>query len=50
MHTIQPNQCIRILTIQIAVPDNAEPDAVADELSWLLSENGIYSDSSNILD
>jgi len=27
-----------------------EPDAVADELTWLLSENGTRSDSSNILD
>jgi hypothetical protein len=50
MHAIQSNQRIRILIIQIAVPDDAEPDAVADELSWLLSENGICSDSSNILD
>ena len=50
MHTIQPNQPIRILTIQIAILDDAEPDAVADELPWLLSENGICSDSSNILD
>ena len=50
MHTIQPNQCIRILTIQIAVLGETEPDAVADELTWLLSENGTRSDSSNILD
>ncbi len=50
MHAIQPKRRVRILTIQIAVPDEAEPDAVADELSWLLSENGICSDSSNILD
>ena len=50
MYTIQPNQRIRILTIQIAVPNEAEPDAVADELTWLLSENGTRSDSSNILD
>ena len=50
MYTIQPNQPVRILTIQIAVPNEAEPDAVADELTWLLSENGTRSDSSNILD
>lgn len=50
MHTIQPNQRLRILTIQIAVPNKAEPDAVADELTWLLSENGTRSESSNILD
>ena len=50
MYTIQPYQRIRILTIQIAVPNEAEPDTVADELTWLLSENGTRSDSSNILD
>ena len=50
MHTIQPNQPVRILTIQIAVPNEAEPDAFADELTWLLSENGTRSDNSNILD
>ena len=50
MYTIQPNQRIRILTIQIAVLGDAEPDAVADELTWLLSGNGTSSDSSNILD
>jgi len=50
MYTIQPNQRLRILTIQIAVPNEAEPDTVADELTWLLSENGTRSDSSNILD
>lgn len=41
MAAIQSKQRIRILTLQIAV---------ADELSWLLSENGIYSESSKILD
>ena len=50
MYTIQPNQRLRILTIQIAVPNEAEPDAVADELTWLLSENGTLAHSSNILD
>lgn len=50
MHAVQPKQHIRILTIQIAVPDEADPDAVADELTWLLSENGTCSDSSHILD
>lgn len=50
MYTIQPNQPVRILTIQIAVLGETEPDAVADELTWLLSENGTCSDSSNILD
>jgi hypothetical protein len=50
MHAVQPNQHVRILTIQIAVPDEADPDSVADEISELLSENGICSETSQILD
>jgi len=50
MHAVAPKQRIRILTIQIAVADEADPDSVADEISELLSENGICSDSSHILD
>ena len=50
MHAVAPKQRIRILTIQIAVADEADPDSVADEISELLSENGICSDSSQILD
>ena len=41
MHAVKPNQQVRILTIQIAV---------ADEMSALLSENGICSETSHILD
>ena len=50
MHAVAPKQRIRILTIQIAVADEADPDSVADEISELLSEYGICSDSSHILD
>lgn len=50
MHAVVPKQRIRILTIQIAVADESDPDSVADEISELLSENGICSDSSHILD
>ena len=50
MHAVAPKQRIRILTIQIAVADEADPDSVADEISELLSENGICSDISHILD
>ncbi len=50
MHAIKPNQQIRILTIQIAVAADADSDSVADEISELLSENGICSDGSHILD
>jgi hypothetical protein len=50
MHAIAPHQRVRILTIQIAVAEDADPDSVADEISELLSENGICSDDSHILD
>ena len=50
MHAVGPKQRIRILTIQIAVADEANPDSVADEISELLSENGICSEDSHILD
>jgi hypothetical protein len=50
MHAVKPNQRVRILTIQIAVAEDADPDSVADEFSELLSENGICSDASHILD
>jgi hypothetical protein len=50
MHTVAPHQRVRILTIQIAVAEDADPDSVADEMSALLSESGICSDDSHILD
>ena len=50
MHAVAPKQRIRILTIQIAVADEADPDSVADEISELLSENEICSEDSHILD
>jgi len=50
MHAVQPGQRVRILTIQLAVQDEADPDSVADEISELLSENGICCEDSAILD
>lgn len=50
MHAVHPGQRVRILTIQLAVPDNADPNSVADELSEMLSENGICCEASHILD
>lgn len=50
MHTVKPNQQVRILTIQIAVAADADPDSVADEMTELLSGNGICADASHILD
>jgi hypothetical protein len=34
----------------LAVPDDADPNSVADELSEMLSENGICCEASAILD
>ncbi len=50
MHAVQPGQRVRILTLQIAVADGADPNSVADEISELLSENGICAEGSHILD
>ncbi len=50
MHKVQPNQKVRLLAIEIAVPADAEPGLVYDEISALLSENGICNDDSHILD
>jgi hypothetical protein len=50
MHRVEPKQRVRILTLQIAVSDDADPSSVADELSELLSENGICAEGSHILD
>lgn len=50
MHAVTPNQRVRILTIQIAVADESDPDSVADEISEMLSEQGICCESSQILD
>ena len=50
MHAVRPGQRVRILTLQLAVPDEADPDSVADEISELLSENGICCAGGHILD
>ena len=50
MHKVQSNQAVRILQIEIAVPANAADAQARDEISALLSENGIANPESNILD
>ncbi len=50
MHQVQPNQKIRLLAIEIAVPADAELDSVFDEISALLTENGVCNNDSHILD
>ena len=49
MHKLQPNQKVRILTLQIAVPADADSSVVADELSELLT-GATADEASNILD
>ncbi len=50
MHAVQPGQRVRILTIQLAVPEDADPNSVVDELSEMLSENRICCEASAVLD
>jgi hypothetical protein len=49
MHKLQPNQKVRILTLQIAVPADEKPSVIADELSEMLT-GAIAEETSNILD
>ena len=48
-HSVQPGQKCRILTVQIAVPFDADPSAVADEISGMLT-GSIENPESCILD
>jgi len=50
MHKTQANQKVRILQLEIAVPDDAEDAKVRDEISALLTEAGIAALDSNLLD
>lgn len=49
MHKVDPNQEVRILTIQVAVPAAANPSDVADEFSEMLT-GATAEDESNVLD
>ncbi len=48
MHKVKSGQAVRILTICVAV--DAENEWVDDEMSALLSENGVCNEKSAILD
>ncbi len=50
MHKVKANQKVRIFQVEIAVPIESDKSEVSDEISTLLTENGIASDDSNILD
>lgn len=50
MHNVQDNQEYRIMTIEIAVAADADKAAVSDEISALLSENGVVNPDSTIQD
>lgn len=47
MHKVKPKQKVRIIQLEIAVPSDVD---CADEISALLSENGIANEDSDILD
>jgi hypothetical protein len=49
MHKVQPNQKVRVLTLQIAVSESAQPSRVADELSEMLT-GAIADRNSYVLD
>lgn len=50
MHKVENGQELKVITLQVAVPADAEPGAVADEISALMSECGTCNPDSNILD
>ncbi|MCL4296235.1 MAG: hypothetical protein KJ077_10925 [Anaerolineae bacterium] len=50
MHKVKPGQQVRILTLEVAVPADAEDGEVADQMSAYLSENGTDKPDSVILD
>lgn len=50
MHKVQPGQMVRIITLAVAVPADASEGHLADEISALLSENGVANPESLILD
>jgi hypothetical protein len=49
MHKIQGGQKVRILTLQVAVPANADPSQVADEFTEMLT-CATAEEDSNVLD
>ena len=50
MHKIKPDQEVRILQLEIAVPADAIDAEVRDEISALLTEAGIADLDGNLLD
>jgi hypothetical protein len=49
-HRVQAGQRVRIIGLEIAVPADADTGQLADEVSVLLSESGVDSAGSQILD
>lgn len=50
MHKVQPNQEVRIIAVEIAVPADAEEGEIADQISAYLTENGTALPESAVLD
>jgi len=50
MHTVKPGMKVEIRTVEIAVRADAQPGEADDEISALLTENGIANENSLIVD
>lgn len=48
MHKVQPNQKVKLIVIELAVPADAPDGEVNDEISAFLTENGICDPQSSI--
>ena len=51
MHAVQPGQRVRILTIQLAVPDDADPNSVAggSSLNWFTNPEEAWATAAAAL-
>jgi hypothetical protein len=50
VYKMKPGQVVKILRIEIAVPTDVGNDCIADEISALLTDRGMRSKHSSILD
>jgi len=50
MHKYQPSKTVVVLGVEITFPLDAKGSEIADELSGLLTEQGIADPNSKILD
>jgi hypothetical protein len=50
MHNYKPNQKVKVITIQLAIPTDVDESDVYDEISMILSEGAMIAPDTNILD